>query len=349
MNKQWVYLFQYKKSRVKIDSLYYDSLKNLVFRYKHISEHLYGIEFEKELAQIRVPIYNENPKIFLDLHYAKNPSQMANNIIFSNSKMAYDFNYVRKTRNLTRDRIKKFKSDIDNLQSKNNNIEKFFLDSIMKYYYEVSISNKSKNVAYDAWVAITSLSHEYPYLQDKVDSLFEYFCESIYERFPEEKIEKTMTRKGLDNVLIPINNSVILNSFFKDFILPNNKGKLIKLSNYKGKYILLSFWASWCKPCREENPLLKDIYKKYKNKKFIIFSVSVDKNKENWLKIIKKDKIEKWIHTIEKTDDGQKNIQKNYDFTTLPSNFLINPEGKIIAIDLRGEALDKKLQEIFKK
>lgn len=132
----------------------------------------------------------------------------------------------------------------------------------------------------------------------------------------------------------------------KDFVLPDSNGKEVRLSSFKGNYMLLDFWASWCGPCREEHPNLIAAYEKYKEKGFTILSVSIDVNKEKWLSAIAKDKLT-WTQVSDLKANKSESYQL-YGITTIPANFLIDPKGTIIAKDLKGELLDKELEKIFR-
>ncbi len=131
-----------------------------------------------------------------------------------------------------------------------------------------------------------------------------------------------------------------------DIDLPNPEGDNVKLSSTRGNYVLIDFWAAWCRPCRMENPNLVKAYKKYKDEGFTIYSISLDDNKEDWTKAIEADKMGDWIHVSDlkgwKSAAGQA-----YGVSAIPANFLIDPNGKIIAKDLRGKALEEKLSKIF--
>lgn len=131
-----------------------------------------------------------------------------------------------------------------------------------------------------------------------------------------------------------------------DFSAFSPDGKTLKLSNYFGNYLLLDFWASWCGPCRRENPNLVKIYNKYKAKGFNIFAVSLDQKKESWTAAIAKDNLT-WTHVSDlKFWDSAP--AKLYAVRTIPSNFLIDPSGRIIAHNLSGEELEQKLEELLK-
>lgn len=131
-----------------------------------------------------------------------------------------------------------------------------------------------------------------------------------------------------------------------DFTQPDTSGKDVSLSQFKGKYVLVDFWASWCKPCRMENPNVVAAYNQYKNKNFTILSVSLDQEKNNWLKAIQADHLT-WTHVSDLKFWGN-DVARLYHVQSIPHNILVNPDGIIIAKDLRGEELGQKLAEVLK-
>jgi len=132
-----------------------------------------------------------------------------------------------------------------------------------------------------------------------------------------------------------------------DFSMNNQKGEEKKLSELDGKVILLEFWASWCLPCRKENPELVSTYVRFKKLGFEIFAVSLDENKENWINAIKKDNLN-WKHVSDL--NGRNNFAALiYNVNGIPDNILIDKNGVIIGRNLRGEKLNKKLSKILLK
>lgn len=132
-----------------------------------------------------------------------------------------------------------------------------------------------------------------------------------------------------------------------DFALPNINGDTLRLSDFLGKgYLLLDFWASWCPPCRRENPNLIALYRQYHDKGFDIFAVSLDEERDNWLKAIDDDNLT-WIHVSDLAfwDSAPAHL---YGVRAIPSNVLIAPDGTIIARNLRGEELAVQLSELIR-
>jgi thiol-disulfide isomerase/thioredoxin len=131
-----------------------------------------------------------------------------------------------------------------------------------------------------------------------------------------------------------------------DFAQPDADGKNVSLTAFKGKYVLVDFWASWCGPCRAENPNVLKAYSKFKDKGFDVLAISIDEKKDKWLAAVQADNLP-WTHVSDLK--GWNNAAAElYGIRAIPQNVLINPEGMIVAKNLRGDALEKKLEEILK-
>ncbi|WP_194768168.1 peroxiredoxin family protein [Tamlana sp. I1] len=128
-----------------------------------------------------------------------------------------------------------------------------------------------------------------------------------------------------------------------DFTFPDMDGNSVSLSDFRGKYVLIDFWASWCGPCRKESPNVQKQYALYKDKGFEVVSVSIDKKEVDWIKAVKEDDLK---GTLLLAKDSKK-IMKDYVFSGIPYMVLLDTEGKVMALNLRGEALQEKLKEIF--
>lgn len=137
----------------------------------------------------------------------------------------------------------------------------------------------------------------------------------------------------------------LLNQQAPEITMPDINGKNISLSSFKGKYVLVDFWASWCGPCRNENPAVVAAYQKFKDKNFTILGVSLDDGKEEWQQAVKDDGLA-WTQ-ISDLKKWESNIVNLYKFDAIPFNVLVDPNGKIIASSLRGSDLDKKLTELL--
>ncbi len=133
--------------------------------------------------------------------------------------------------------------------------------------------------------------------------------------------------------------------FAPDFTMNDVQGNSVALSSFKGKYLLIDFWASWCGPCRDENPDVVKLYNEYKDKGFDILGVSLDKKKGDWLKAIEDDQLS-WNH-VSDLKGWENEVAQLYAVNSIPRTFLLDKEGKIIASGLRGEALAEKLAELL--
>jgi len=131
-----------------------------------------------------------------------------------------------------------------------------------------------------------------------------------------------------------------------DLALPSTTGKTVSISSFRGKYLLVDFWASWCGPCRHENPNVVKAYNEFKDKNFAVLGVSLDSEKAPWLKAIKDDQLT-WTHVSDLQMWNSLAVQ-TFGFEGIPYNLLIDPQGKVVGEALRGDELESKLREVLK-
>jgi peroxiredoxin len=146
-------------------------------------------------------------------------------------------------------------------------------------------------------------------------------------------------------VSIVVNAQLTIGQAAPEISLPDAKGNTVNLSSFKGKVVLIDFWASWCRPCRAANPGVVKLYKKYKDKGFEVFGVSFDEKTSAWKRAIKADKIT-YSQVID-TKIWEGTVATKYGVEGIPMSFLLDKEGKIVAIDLEGDALDKAIADLL--
>ena len=207
-----------------------------------------------------------------------------------------------------------------------------------RYYKSFLISN-AKSSPLSVFALVNYINVALNLKIEQADSLYNLLSVK-YKNLPTAKALK---------VQLDIKKNTSVGRKAPDFMQPDTSGKMIKLSSFRNKYVLLDFWASWCKPCRAQIPDLITIYNKYKDKNFEILGVSLDGTsaKREWLKAVRQDHAN-WtqLYTPGAPED-KKTAVNLYYVKTVPHNLLIGPDGKIIAIDLAPEKLDKKLTELL--
>jgi peroxiredoxin len=181
-------------------------------------------------------------------------------------------------------------------------------------------------------------------------AFIEEIAQTINRKFPGTKMSKEFAEyyvKISPKQRLHTNTASLDNgSRAPELALPDADGKIITLASLRGKYVLVDFWASWCGPCRGENPNVVQAYQEFKDKNFTILGVSLDNNKDAWQKAIKEDHLT-WPQVCDLKGWASAGAVI-YSIQSIPSNYLIDPNGKIVTSNLRGEALEKVLANLLK-
>lgn len=272
----------------------------------------------------------ENSKISFDAEQGK-----FRQAIILGSKTQEEDNIISKRLNEVEKQLEKLENSVDETMTK------LEIDSLKKQY-EI-LENKE----------ITTYQN---YVKEFPNSLVSSHILNIYATtWGKEKTKELFDKFSLENKnseygksiskYIELNKDPKIGEKYVDFEMKNTDGKIEKISDFNNKIVLLEFWSSNCRPCRKENPNLVKTYEKYNPKGFEIFAVSQDIKKESWLKAIEKDKLP-WnqVSDLKGNDNSAFLI---YGINGIPDNFLIDRNGIIIARNLRGEELNKKLEEII--
>jgi thiol-disulfide isomerase/thioredoxin len=202
----------------------------------------------------------------------------------------------------------------------------------MKVFTKNFVKEHNSSVV-SAYIALVQLSNQIEGAE----------LESIVANYPAEISNSEYVVK-LKEIAAGLKKTAI-GAIAPDFTMNDPGGKPVQLSSLRGKVVMIDFWASWCAPCRQENPNVVKLYQKYNAKGFEIIGVSLDKTKEEWVQAIKDDQLS-WIH-VSDLQFWQNTAARLYSVNSIPQTYLLDKEGKIIAKGLRSEQLAEKLNELF--
>jgi len=282
-----------------------------------------------------IPLFLENSKITINAHIDSIGATVVEGSQLTGLYKEFDtelMNYRMKFRSLYNEYMQaNMTQDMEKAKAVEEEYERTENEQLA--YIKKFVADQSNNVI----APFVTLNALMPYVE--VNEL-----DSIVSKFNQE-IASSIYYKDL-NEKIAVLKKVAVGQPFVDFTLNDVNGNPVSLSSVaQGKYTLIDFWAGWCNPCRQENPVLVENYAKYKDKGFEIFGVSLDKTKESWVNAIEADGIT-WpqVSDLKYWDCAAREI---YGFNSIPHNVLVDRDGIIIAKNLRGEELGAKLAEIF--
>jgi peroxiredoxin len=313
---------------------------NLTFQGKNTQEGIYELVFGDNI--LAIPLINDVPGIQVDADLSKTK----------------DFYTVSGSA-----ASKQLQSLLENVGSKNNDIQSSFntLDSLKKINAPDSVlvaANNTKNSAIsslndylkqfiqttpNATLGVLALGWASRSLPPaEMDSQLK----GLKTRFPGNaflaEMEKASSQQQQTE---PSSGASWVGKTVPELVMPDVNGNDISISSFRGKYLLIDFWASWCGPCRMENPNVVKAYNEFKGKNFTILGVSLDKDKDSWKKAISQDHLA-WSHMSDLKYWNSQAVE-TFGFQGIPFNVLVDPSGKVIGESLRGEELDAKLKQVL--
>lgn len=238
-------------------------------------------------------------------------------------------------------RLNKAKDKLEELRSKNADLYLKMYDTLPTHYRRLRKIRNAElktfiskiDTSFTALLATLRLDPEYDI------EFMEMMDKKMAQHYPQSPFYKALHEK------VVVYGPIAVSRKAPEIMSMTPQGNTQRLSTLKGKYVLVDFWASWCAPCREEIPKLKEIYKRYKNKNFEILSISLDEDKAAWLTAISKENMP-WLH-VSDLEGFSSASARTYLITAIPATFLIDPDGKIIDRDFRANELSERLKKLI--
>lgn len=304
------------------------------FRYTsaNISPGFYRINFYGK-QYVNLILGNENVQVTAD---GDRPDGMADVTGSTDTDYFYEVNDIMQE---MQDQINSMNADYMKAQADGNADA---MNEIEQRYKQIEAENgnKIKEKIEEMGTSLAAL-----YAVNYLDAEKEFsFLQTLADKFQQERPNSRYTQQFVEQVSALSKLAIGMSA--PDIALPNPEGDTVRLSSLRGNYVMIDFWAAWCKPCRMENPNVVRLYEEYKSKGFEIYGVSLDRTKEAWVKAIEQDNLS-WQH-VSDLQYFNSEAASLYNINAIPATVLLDKEGKIIAKNLRGQALEEKLAEIFK-
>jgi thiol-disulfide isomerase/thioredoxin len=191
-----------------------------------------------------------------------------------------------------------------------------------------------------------NLETDVPYGKKIVARMESIAPTSVYTKQFKDRINQAEAQENAKKAQEQMGKNTAVGALAPEINLKTPEGNDLKLSSLRGQVVLIDFWASWCGPCRRENPNVVALYNKLKDKGFTVYSVSLDKSADPWKNAIKQDGLV-WPNHVSDLAGWQSSAAALYGVNSIPRTFLLDRDGKIVATNLRGEELDKKVEELI--
>ncbi|MEI7595358.1 MAG: TlpA disulfide reductase family protein [Bacteroidota bacterium] len=330
------YLIELNKEQVPMDSAIIDDKGNFTFKTAKVkSPNFYSVQFEPKKSVVL--ILSPGEKVV----FSSDATDLMNKM---NIKGSVESELVFSTQSM----VSKFEKKLDSLENvyetqKTSPKADSIYASLIKQYESIE---KEKNDKISEFVKLHKQNLSSLFFIEKMNfddnfTLLQEVDALLFAKYPTVIFVEELHKKVQSAAKLAIG------AVAPEITLADPDGNLISLSSLRGKYVLIDFWASWCSPCRKENPNVVKLYADFKDKGFEIIGVSLDRSKDAWVNAIKADNLT-WKH-ISDLKYWQSVAAKEYGVEGIPFTVLLDKEGKIIAKSLRGEALRMKLEELLGK
>jgi len=335
--------FDYKSNRLPGNNDYYELLDNYIFQTNDRQEKASGVLAPLALAA-KALVSERDSLSYLNLFDKKG----AKASWIANVLAAFP-NGIREKVQLTEAQYKlnmnTQKPVGSNMVSGAQQLVKAVVNKYQNEYNQTdaAISNQIKQAILDNKDDIATLMFLDLFPKEQNASLHESVINALYKKYPNHLIVKERY-----NIMNSPAGKTGIGAMAPELAFPDPDGKIRKLSDLRGKVVLIDFWASWCGPCRRESPNVRNVYQKYHDKGFEVFSVSLDRDGNSWKKAIKDDQLV-WPNHVSDLKYWSSEAAAIYGVRSIPAMFLLDREGRIVAKDLRGAALENAVRELINK